>query len=111
MELAERRLEQVYRELADIPSAEREQVQAYLEAPWQTRLLGLLEEDPEGVTDLRALVDQVQAQLPTPAVSTSGQGVTEGRDVHIAAPGGGVVGRTDRGDIAPGSPGSPDTKA
>src|SRR5258708_2805146 len=66
--LAERRLDQTREQLAGVPAAELEQVQAQLAATWQTRLLDLLDEHPETVADLRALVEQVRAQLSAGAV-------------------------------------------
>jgi hypothetical protein len=62
--LAERRLEQSHEQLMAVPVEDRDMAQAQLAPMWQTRLLDLLEEHPETAADLRALVEQVQAQLP-----------------------------------------------
>ena len=59
------RLEQSHEQLMAVPAADRELAQAQLAPMWQTRLFDLLEENPELIPDLRSLVDQVQAQLPT----------------------------------------------
>jgi len=106
-ELAERRLEQAREQLAGVPVADLEQLQAQLEGTWQTRLLDLLEEHPETAADLLALVDQVQAQLPAGAVSATGYGVAAGRDVNITASGGGVAAGTLHGNVTPGNPTTP----
>ncbi len=62
--LAERRLEQSREQLLAVPVADRELAQAQLAPTWQTRLFDLLEDHPETAADLRALVEQVRAQLP-----------------------------------------------
>jgi hypothetical protein len=106
-ELAERRLEQAHDQLTGVPAAELEQVHAELEAAWRTRLLDLLEEHPDAVADLRALVEQIQAQLPAGAVSAADHGTAAGRDVNITASGGGIAAGTVHGNVTPGptSPG------
>jgi hypothetical protein len=107
-ELAERRLEQAHQQLAGIPSPELERVQADLEAAWQARLLDLLEEHPDSAADLRPLVDQIQARLSAGAISAFDHGVAAGRDVPIAASGGGVAAGSIRGDVTPGNSIGPD---
>ena len=106
-ELAERRLEQTRDQLTGIPVAELERARAELEATWRTRLLDLLEEHPDAVADLRALVEQIQTQLSAGAVSAAGHGVAAGRDVNITASGGGIAAGTVHGNVAPGNPTSP----
>ena len=106
-ELAERRLEQTRDQLTGVPAADLERVRVELEATWRTRLLDLLEEHPDAVADLRALVEQIQAQLPPGAVSAAGHGVAAGRDVNISASGGAVAAGTVHGGVAPGNPTSP----
>jgi hypothetical protein len=100
-ELSEQRLEQTHQQLAGVPAAELERARAQLEATWQTRLLDLLEEHPEMAANLRALVEQVQAQLPAGMVSATSHGVAAGRDVNIAS-GGGVAAGTVHGNVTPG---------
>jgi hypothetical protein len=105
--VAERRLEQTREELAGVPAADLERAQSQLEAAWRTRLLDLLEEYPETAADLRALMEQVQAQLPAGIVSAAGHGVAAGRDVNISASGGGFAAGSVRGNVTPGNPTSP----
>lgn len=106
-ELVERRLEQAHQQLTGAPVAELAQVQAQLETAWQTRLLDLLEEYPDAAAELRALVEQIQAQLPAGAVSAASHGVAAGRDVNISASGGGVAAGSIHGDVMPANPTSP----
>jgi hypothetical protein len=106
-ELAERRLEQTRDQLTGVPTAELERVRVELEATWRTRLLDLLEEHPDAVADLRALVEQIQAQLPAGTVSAAGHGVAAGRDMNITASDGGIAAGTVHGNVRPGNPTSP----
>jgi hypothetical protein len=106
-ELAERRLEQTWEDLAGVPAAELEQAQSQLSVTWQTRLLDLLEEHPETAADLRALVEQIQARLPAGVVSAAGHGMSAGRDVSITSSGGGVAAGTIHGNVTSGNPTSP----
>lgn len=106
-EMAERRLEETREQLARTPAAELERAQAQLESAWQTRLLDLLEEHPKAAADLRALVAQIQEQLPADAASAAGHGVAAGRDVNISAARGGVAAGTIHGDVSPGNPTTP----
>jgi hypothetical protein len=106
-ELAERRLEQTRDQLTGVPAAELERARADLETSWRTRLLDLLEEHPDAVGDLRALVEQIQVQLPPGAVSAAGHGVAVGRDVNITASGGGIAAGTVHGNAVAGNPTSP----
>jgi hypothetical protein len=105
--VAERRLEQTRGDLASTPAAELERAQSQLEAAWQIRILDLLEEHPQMVTDLLALVERVQDRLPAETASTTGQRVAAGRDVNIRASSGGVAVGTVRGSVTGGNPTSP----
>ena len=106
-ELAERRLEQTREQLTGVPAAELEQERARVAATWQTRLLDLLEEHPETAADLRALVEEVQAQLPAGGVSATGHGVAVGRDANLRASDGGVAAVEIHGNVTTGNPGTP----
>jgi hypothetical protein len=103
-EVAERRLEQAREELAGVPADQMELVRDRLAAAWQTRLLDLLEEHPEIAGELRALVEQVRAQLPAGGVSAAGHGLAAGRDINISASGGGVAAGTIHGNVTPANP-------
>jgi len=108
-EVAERRLETTREELAGLPTAEAEAeaVQSRLVAAWQTRLLDLLEENPEASAALSALVRQVQAQLPGRTVSAASHGLAVGGDVTITASEGAVAAGIVHGNVAPGNPTGP----
>ena len=81
--LAERRLEETREQLTEATGADLEQARAALQAQWVTRLADLLEEDPGVEADLRALVQEIQAQLPAGMVSAADHAVAAGRDVNI----------------------------
>jgi hypothetical protein len=104
---AERRLEETHDQLTQATGADLERVRAALEAQWTTRLADLLEDDPGVEADLRALVEQIQAQ-----VSAADHAVAAGRDMNVSgrviiADRGGVVARDVHGSISTGNPSGP----
>ena len=105
--LAESRLDQTRQQLEGATGQEREQAQAELARAWQVRLHDLLEEDPGVEAELRALVQEIQAQLPAGVVSAADHGLAAGRDVNISADRGGVAAGVIHGDVAPPSPPGP----
>src|SRR5260370_24756539 len=62
--LAERRLAGTHEQLTAVTGADLESARAALEAQWATRIADLLEEDPGGEAELRALVEEIRATLP-----------------------------------------------
>jgi hypothetical protein len=105
---AERRLEETRDQLTNATGADLARLQAALEAQWTTRLADLLEDDPGVEADLRALVEEIQAQ-----VAAADHSLAAGRDMNISggvniADRGGVVARDVQGSIStnPPSPGS-----
>jgi hypothetical protein len=103
----ERRLEETRDQLAGATGADLERVRAALEAQWTTRLSDLLEDDPGVEDDLRALVEEIQAQ-----VSASEHSLAAGRDMSISggvniADRAGVVARDVYGSISTGNPTQP----
>lgn len=109
--LAERRLAEAHDQLTEAKGADLDRVRAALEAQWVTRLADLLEEDPGVEADLRALVQEIQAQLPAGMVSAADHAVAAGRDVNIQASGGGIAAAVIHGNVTPGPtpPGPVDT--
>jgi hypothetical protein len=105
--IAERRLEQTREQLAGAAAGELERIRGEVAVAWQVRLLDLLEEHPEIAGELRALIDQVWAHLPTGAVSASGHGVAVGGDVTITASRGGIAAGTISGNVTPENPTRP----
>jgi hypothetical protein len=105
---AERRLEDTHEQLANAEGADLERVQVALEAQWVTRLTDLLEDDPGVEAELRAVVEEIRAQLPAGTVAAADHAVAAGRDVNIKATGGGVAAGVIHGDVSAGNPPRPD---
>ena len=105
--LAERRLEETRDQLTSAAGADLERVRAALEAQWVTRLTDLLEDDPGVEAELRAVVEEIRAQLPAGTVAAADHAVAAGRDVNISASGGGVAAGVLHGDVAPPGPTRP----
>jgi hypothetical protein len=103
----ERRLEDTRERLTEATGADLERTRAALEAQWVTRLTDLLEEDPGVETDLRALVEEIAAQLPAGMVSATDHSVAAGRDVNITASGSAVAAGVIHGNVAPPNPPPP----
>jgi hypothetical protein len=106
-QLAEQRLEETRRQLEGVSGQELEQAQADLARAWQVRLTDLLEEDPGVKAELRAVVEEIRAQLPAGTVAASDHAVAAGRDVNIKATSGGVAAGVIHGDVAPPGPTRP----
>jgi len=66
-----------------------------------------LAQDPGLEAGLRALVEEVAAQLPVAAVSAADHSVAAGRDVTITASGGGTAAGVIHGSVAPPNPPGP----
>jgi hypothetical protein len=103
-QLAEQRLEETRQQLT---GADSEQVRAALAERWAGRLADLLEEAPGVEADLRALVREIQAELPASAVSAVDHSAAAGRDMNIEASGGGIAAAVIRGNVAPPGPTDP----
>jgi hypothetical protein len=95
--LAERRLAEAHEQLAE--TADPDRVRAALQAQWITRFADLLEEDPGVEADLRALVQQINDQLPAKLVSAADHAVAAGRDVSITASGRSVAAGAIHGNV------------
>ena len=106
-QLADKRLEETRRQLAGVSGQELEKARADLAKAWQVRMADLLEEDPGVEAELRALVEEVRAQLPAGVVSAADHSVAAGRDVNISATQGGLAAGVIHGDAAPPGPTRP----
>ncbi|MDX2819416.1 hypothetical protein PV410_44100 [Streptomyces sp. PA03-5A] len=106
-QLTERRLEETRRQLTRAQDADLEQTRAFQAERWAGRLADLLEEDPGVEADLRALVEEIRAALPTGAVSAGDHAVAAGRDVKISASDGAVAAGVIHGNVAPPGPPGP----
>ena len=105
--VAERRLAETHEQLRVAAGADLEPVRSALQAQWVTRLVDLLEEDPGVEDDLRALVQEIQAELPASVVSAADHSAAAGRDMIIEASGGGVAAAVIHGNVAPPGPTDP----
>ena len=101
-QLADKRLEETRQQLAGVSGQELEQARADLVKAWQVRMADLLEEDPGVEAELRAVVEEVRAQLPAGAVSAADHAVSAGRDVTISADRGGTAAGVIHGNVTPG---------
>lgn len=102
--LAEERLAEAHDQLAEAAGADLEGIRAALEVQWATRMRDLLEEDPGVEADLRALVQEIRAQLPAGTVSAADHAVAAGRDVNITASGGGTATGVIHGNVGANPP-------
>jgi hypothetical protein len=102
--VAERRLAETREQLTVAAGADLEPVRSALQAQWVTRLVDLLEEDPGVEDDLRALVQEIQAELPASVVSAADHSAAAGRDMIISASGGGVAAGVIHGNVTPPDP-------
>jgi hypothetical protein len=93
---------------AAAPGTDLERVREAAAERWTGRFADLLDEDPGLEAELRALVEEVAAQLPAAAVSAAGYSVAAGRDVTISASGGGIAAGVIHGNVAPPAPTPPD---
>ena len=103
-QLADKRLEETRQQLASVSGQELERARADLVKAWQVRLADLLEEDPGIEAELRALVEEIRAQLPSVTVAAADHSVAAGRDVNISATQGGLAAGVIHGDVAPPGP-------
>ena len=106
-EVAERWLDETHQQLTAAQGADLEPVRAAAVQRWEGRFADLLDEDPEAEADLRALVDEIAAQLPGGMVSAAAHAVAAGRDVNITASGGGTAAGVIHGNVAPPGPTPP----
>jgi hypothetical protein len=83
---------------AAAPGAELERVREAAAARWADRIADLLDEYPDIETELRATAEEVASQLPR-VVSSAGHSVAAGRDVKIAASGGGIAAGAIHGNV------------
>ncbi|WUD72093.1 hypothetical protein OG937_10540 [Streptomyces sp. NBC_00510] len=105
-QLTERRLEETRWQLTRAQDADLEQTRAFQAERWAGRLADLLEEDPGVEGDLRSLVEEIRAALPTGA-SAGDHAVAAGRDVNISASDGAIAAGVIHGNVAPPGPPGP----
>jgi len=102
--VAERWLDQTHQQLTAVQGADLEPLQAAAAKRWEGRFADLLDEDQSVEADLRALVEEIAAQLPAGMMSAADHSVAAGRDVNITASGGGTAAGVIHGNVAPPNP-------
>jgi hypothetical protein len=103
-QVAERWLEQTREQLTAAAGAELEPVRATQAQRWQGRFADLLDEDPGIEAELRALVEEMQAELSAGVVSAADHSVAAGGNVSIGATSGGVAAGVIHGGVSVGNP-------
>jgi hypothetical protein len=106
-EVAERWLAETRQQLAAAQGADLEPARAAAARRWEGRFADLLDEDPGVEAGLRALVEEIAAQLPAGMVSAADHAVAAGGNVNITASGGGTAAGVIHGDVRPPDPTSP----
>ncbi len=106
-QVAEQWLEQTHQQLTAAAGSGLEQAREAQAQRWAGRFADLLDEDPDLEAELRALVEDVAAQLPATAASAADHSVAAARDVKITASGGGTAAGVIHGNVAPPNPTPP----
>ena len=110
-EAAERWLTETHEQLTAAVGGELESARAHQRQRWQDRFADLLDQDPDVVAELRALLEEIQAQLPAGAVSAGDHAVAAGRDVNVRADHGSVATAVLHGNVTPLGPTDPDPES
>ena len=103
-QVAEQWLAQTRQQLTTTAGSELERTREAQAQRWAGRFMDLLDEDPSVEAGLRALVEEVAAQLPADAVSAADHSVAAGRDVTITASGRGTAAAVIHGNVTPPNP-------
>jgi len=106
-EVAQRWLDETHQQLIAAQGADLEPARTAAARRWEGRFADLLDEDPAVEADLRALVEEIAAELPAGMVSAADHSVAARRDVNITASGGGTAAGVIHGNVAPPNPTSP----
>ena len=106
-EIAEQWLAQTHAKLTAALGAGLEQVRREQAERWAARFADLMDEDPGLEAELRALAEEVAAQLPAAAVSAVDHSVAAGRDVKVTADHGGTAAGVIHGNVTPPGPTPP----
>ena len=105
--VAEQWLAETRQQLTVAAGSDLEQVRQGQAERWAGRFADLLDEDPGVAAELRALLEEVAAQVPAGAVSAADHSLTAGRDVNITASGGGTAAGVIHGNVASPNPTPP----
>lgn len=99
VEIARRWLDETRQQLIAVQGADLERAQAAAAWRWEGRFADLLDEDPGVEGDLRAVAEEIAAQLPAGLASAADHSVAAGRDVNITASGSGVAAGVLHGNV------------
>jgi hypothetical protein len=106
-QVAQQWLAQTHEQLTKTASSGLKRARDAQTERWAARFADLLDEDPGVEAELRALVEEVAAQVTAGPVSAADHSVAAGRDVTITASGGGVAAGVIHGSVAPPGPTPP----
>ena len=106
-QVAEQWLAQTHQQLTTAAGSGLEQAQQAEAQRWAGRFADLLDEEPCVEAELRAVVEEVAAQLPATTVSAADHSVAAGRDVNITVSGSGTAAGVIHGNVAPPNPTPP----
>jgi hypothetical protein len=106
-EVAGRWLSQTRDQLTASAGSGLEQAQQAQAQRWAGRFADLLDEDPGLEAALRAVVEEVAADLPAGVVSAADHSVAAGGDVNISADRGGTAAGVIHGNVPPPGPTRP----
>lgn len=107
--VADRWLTQTSLQLLAAEPTTVEQTQQAAAERWASRFSDLLDEDPSLADKLRALADEVAAQLPAGVMKATGYSIAAARDVNVTASDGGIAAGVIHGNVAPpNAPNAPD---
>ena len=107
VQAADQWLKQTRQQLTAMAGAELERARDGQAERWAGRFADLLDEDPSVAAELRALVEEVAAQLPAAVVSAADHSVAAGRDMTITGSGGGTAAGVIHGNVTPPDPTPP----
>jgi hypothetical protein len=99
-EIAEQWLIQTHDQLTAAAGSGLEHAQQVQAERWAGRFADMLDEDNSLEAELRALAEQVAAQLPAVVVSAADHSVAAGRDVTVIADRGGTAAGVIHGNVA-----------
>jgi hypothetical protein len=99
-------LKEARQQLERVSGRELDKAGADLGRVWQVRLADLLEEDPAVEAELRAVVQEILAQLPARKAAAAEHAAPAGQDVNTSASEAGVAGRP-YGEVVPPGPTRP----
>ena len=106
-EVAERWLGETHDQLAAATGPALAVAQRAQTERWTARFADLLDEDPQVAAELRVLVEEIKAELPTQPVAAADHSVAAGRDVTVSADRGSTAAGVMQGNVAAPNPTPP----